>query len=172
MLAGESLDLLALLVDNLGGIGNVMVNELLVHLVDEGSQEEDGGGDKRQTPEWDDLDQVVRDEGSNARSNGHEQVLSEEDLLCLDNEKVDELVDVTNHRVQSLPRYCVVFSGTDSRGKANRQDSLATSFCQDSETKHHIGDLEGISDDVEVSSSEDECDDKTIGNCRGSWVLP
>lgn len=64
MVAGEVLDLLALLVDNIGGIGNVVIDKLLVGLVDEGCEEEDGSGDKRQTPEWDDLDQVVREKGT------------------------------------------------------------------------------------------------------------
>lgn len=65
MLAGEGLDLLGLIVDDLGGAGEVVIDELLVGLVDKGSKEEDGGGDKRQSPEWYNLDEVVREECGN-----------------------------------------------------------------------------------------------------------
>jgi hypothetical protein len=64
-MASELLDLLGLGVDHIGGILEMVVDELLVRLVDERSEEEDGGGDQGKAPEWDDLDQVVREESSN-----------------------------------------------------------------------------------------------------------
>jgi hypothetical protein len=42
----------------------VMVDQLLVGLVDEGPEEEGGGGDKGETPEGDDLDEVIGEEGT------------------------------------------------------------------------------------------------------------
>lgn len=59
MLGGQVLDLDGLLVDDVGCVVQVVVNELLVGLVDEGSEEEDGGCDQRHAPKWNDLDQVV-----------------------------------------------------------------------------------------------------------------
>ena len=64
VVARELLDLLGLCVDHVGGILEVVVDELLVRLVDERGEEEDGGGDEGETPEWDDLDQIVRQESS------------------------------------------------------------------------------------------------------------
>ena len=63
-MASELLDLLGLLVDNAGGIGDVVVDELLVGLVDERCEEEDRGRDESKTPQWDDLNQIVGEEGT------------------------------------------------------------------------------------------------------------
>lgn len=64
VVTGELLNLLGLLVDDIGGIFDVMVNDLLVSLIDERRKEEGRGGDECKTPQWDDLDQVVRGEGT------------------------------------------------------------------------------------------------------------
>jgi hypothetical protein len=65
MVAGEFLDLLGLGVDDVGCVLDVVVNQLLVRLVDERGEEDDRGGDQGEAPEWDDLDQVVREESAN-----------------------------------------------------------------------------------------------------------
>lgn len=59
VVSGKLLDLAGLLVGNIGSLVEVVVNELLVGLVDEGSKEQNGGSDKREAPEWNDLDQIV-----------------------------------------------------------------------------------------------------------------
>jgi hypothetical protein len=64
VVACELLDLLGLLVDHVGGVLEVVVDKLLVGLVDERAEEEDGCGDQGKAPEWDDLDQVVGQESS------------------------------------------------------------------------------------------------------------
>ncbi len=64
VLTGERLDLLGLGVDNVRGIGKVVIDELLVRLVDERSEEENRGRNERKTPQWDELDQEVRQEGT------------------------------------------------------------------------------------------------------------
>ena len=61
-MGSELLDLLGLLVDDVGRISDVVVDELLVRLVDERCEEEDRGGDKSKTPNRDNLDQVVGEE--------------------------------------------------------------------------------------------------------------
>ena len=64
MVAGELSDLLSLLVCNIRSLVEVLVDELLVRLVDKGCKEQNEGRDERETPEWDKLNQVVRDEGT------------------------------------------------------------------------------------------------------------
>ena len=65
MVAGELLDLFGLLVDNVGGVLDVVVNEFFIRLVDKRAEEEDRGGDESEAPEWNDLDQVVGEESAN-----------------------------------------------------------------------------------------------------------
>jgi hypothetical protein len=65
VVAGKLLDLLGLLVDNIGGIVDVVVDELFIRLVYEWAEEEDGGRDESKTPEWDDLNQIVGQKSSN-----------------------------------------------------------------------------------------------------------
>ncbi len=43
MVAGKLLDLIGLLVDNIRGIADVVVDKLLIGLVDKWGEEEDGG---------------------------------------------------------------------------------------------------------------------------------
>jgi hypothetical protein len=62
MVAGELSDLFGLLVCNVRSLREVLVDELLVRLVDKRRKEQNGGRDKRETPEWDKFDQVVGDE--------------------------------------------------------------------------------------------------------------
>ena len=64
MVAGELLDLLGLLVDDVRSILEVVVDELLICLVNERAEEEDRGGEEAEAPEWDNLDQVVGQESS------------------------------------------------------------------------------------------------------------
>ena len=73
VVAGELLDLLGLLVDNVGGVGNVVIDELLVSLVDERSKEEDGGEEESKAPKWDNLDQVVGEESTEESLNRSQQ---------------------------------------------------------------------------------------------------
>ena len=63
-MAGELLDLFGLLVDDGGDIVQVGIDELLVGLVDERRDKQDGSREEAEAPEWDNLDQVVGDEGS------------------------------------------------------------------------------------------------------------
>lgn len=57
-------DLLLLLVDYVGSVAQVLVNQILVRLVDEGCEEYGGGSNHRKTPEWYYLDKVVGDEST------------------------------------------------------------------------------------------------------------
>ena len=64
MLTRKRLDLVGLFVGNVGNLGEVVIDKLLVGLVDQWGEEKDGIGEQDQTPEWNDLDEVVREESS------------------------------------------------------------------------------------------------------------
>ncbi len=94
------------------------VDKLLVGLVHERSEEEYRGTYQGQAPEWNNLDQIVRDEstderlefvsdayktgGSRAYSARNENVLCENNALGFNDEEVDKLMNVANERVESL----------------------------------------------------------------------
>ena len=63
-MAGDLLDLLGLLVDNLRDAGEVVIDQLLVSLVDEWAEEESRGGDEGKTPERHDFDKEIGEEGA------------------------------------------------------------------------------------------------------------
>lgn len=64
VVASQLTNLLGLLVCDIGSLGDIVVDNLLVGLVDEWCNEGDDGGKESQTPEWNKLDQEVGDEGS------------------------------------------------------------------------------------------------------------
>ena len=118
MVVGHILHLAGLGVDDLGGVGQVGVDDLLVVDVDERAQVGQRGSDERQTPEGDDLDQPVGEEGSGAGGYGDGDVLGEEDTLEFDDEEVDELFDIFERGFKGLPRDGVVAFGAEGRGEA------------------------------------------------------
>lgn len=63
-LLGSITELGGLGVDDVAGLAEVLVDELLVLLIYERGEEEDGGEDQGQSPVGDDLDEIVGDEGS------------------------------------------------------------------------------------------------------------
>jgi len=88
VVSSELFDLCSLLRDHVAGIGELLVNDLLVLDVDEGSKVEGNGGDQGKAPEWDPLDQEVGDEGRDESQKSGPEVLGEEDSLKLDNKEV------------------------------------------------------------------------------------
>ena len=65
MLAGDLSKLLTLGVDDIAGLLQVVVDELLVCLVNEGCKEDDGGGDQGKAPVRDNLDKPVGEKSTN-----------------------------------------------------------------------------------------------------------
>lgn len=63
-MAGKLSDLFGLLVGNIRSLVEVLIDDLLVRLIDKRREEQNEGRDKRETPEWDKLDQIVGDEGT------------------------------------------------------------------------------------------------------------
>ena len=63
MLSSHIADLRGLSRGEVLGVSKMCVDELLVLQVDEWAEEEERVEDESETPEWDELDQPVRDEG-------------------------------------------------------------------------------------------------------------
>ena len=63
MMDGEVANLLGLLADDLAGVVQVVVDELLVGDVGERGEVDDGGEEEGQAPGWGDLDEEVGQEG-------------------------------------------------------------------------------------------------------------
>lgn len=106
--------------------------------------------------------------GQRSYSSGGTDVLSKEDTLGLDDEEVDELVDIANHAVKRRSRDRVVSAGAQLRGEAVVENELAGGLGADGDGESHPGQLERPTDHIEVSSGEDEGDDRDIGNSRGT----
>lgn len=63
MLGGKIAHLGSLVADDVARVGDVLINELLVLDINEGSQEDDAVGNQSETPQGDPLDKPVADEG-------------------------------------------------------------------------------------------------------------
>jgi hypothetical protein len=92
--------------------------------------------------------------------------------LRLNDEEVDELMNITNRVVNGLPRQDVVFSWANLRCKTLLEEHLARNFSRHRDTERHPGELEGISEQVQVSASEDRADDSDVCDGRSTRVLP
>lgn len=200
VLAGHAAQLLGLGVNHISSLSQVVVDQLLVGGVDQRGEEGDGGCDKSKTPVGNNLDQVVREEsrecnlkrklvkriksllGAHVRkweeskfhtySNGCPDVLSKENALGLNDKEVDELVDIANQSIEGLARNGVVLARSQLASQTVAKDSLAGNLGEDGDTQGHPGELEGISDNIEVSNRKDERDDSGISDTRGTGVVP
>jgi len=172
VLAGDGAELVRLLGDDLAGAVELGVNEFLVGGVQEGDHEESSSGDQGKAPEGNDLDEVVGDEGADESSSRNTNVLSEDDALSLNDEKVDELVDVSYGGIERLSGDDEVTSGAELGSEAVAEDELAGKLCKDGGAKHHPGKLQAVSQNIEVAGSEDEGNDGAVGDSRSTRVVP
>lgn len=67
---GDALELFSLGANNILCILNVVIDQLLVGGVDQGHSKEEGGGNERKAPVWDDLDEPVRQESADGNLDG------------------------------------------------------------------------------------------------------
>jgi hypothetical protein len=81
-------------------------------------------------------------------SSGSSNVLSKDDSLSLNDEKVDELVNVPNKGVQGLTRNCVVSSRANLSGQTIVENNLAKNLSENGHTKHHPRSLETPSENI------------------------
>lgn len=99
-------------------------------------------------------------------------VLGEEDALSLNDKEVDELVDISDQSVEGLAGDGVVLARTQLAGQTVAKDGLTGDLSEDGDAQSHPGELERVSEDIEVSDGEDEADDGGKGNARGTGVVP
>ena len=64
MVAGELLNLLSLLVYNISSMADVVVDDLFIRNVDKRDEEHNRSTNQAHSPEWNNLDQIVGEEGS------------------------------------------------------------------------------------------------------------
>ena len=131
MLACEVSNLTRLLVDSFLGVGEVVVDELLVAGIDQGAEVSDGSADEAEAPEGHDIDEVIGEErgGAGGKSVGH--VLGEQDALELDDEEVQQLLDVFERGFEGFAGDGVIALGTEAGGEALRNDKFASDFDND-----------------------------------------
>jgi hypothetical protein len=79
-------------------------------------------------------------------------------------------VHVTKDTINSLAAHGVVSARTELRSEAIVKDKLSGGLGGNGNTESHPGELEGPSDDVKVSGSEDEGDDGGVGDSRGTCL--
>ena len=118
---------------------DVVVNELLIHDVDQGTEEEDGVAKEGHAPHWEKLDEVVGEKGSSEGLSmlvhsltlgvltyraSDRNTLSKHDPLSLDNEEVDELLKIIEGLFQCLFWDLVVFARTNGSSDATVHDCL------------------------------------------------
>ena len=94
MLAGEILQLIGLAVSDLRGVIDMVIDEVLIGHVDQGTHIDARGCDEGQAPEWNHLDEPVGKKGRGKAGNSVDDIFGKEDTLELNDEEVDELLDV------------------------------------------------------------------------------
>jgi len=79
-------------------------------------------------------------------------------------------VHVSYGGIEGLLCEDVVATRANLGSQATVQDQLAGDFSQDGGAEGHVGQLECISEDVEVASSKNEGDDGNVGNGGGACI--
>ena len=64
VVASKLLDLLGLLVHNVGSMADVVIDNLLIADIDQRAEEHNRSTNQAHSPEWNNLDQIVGEEGS------------------------------------------------------------------------------------------------------------
>lgn len=105
--------------------------------------------------------------GTNRNRSG--DVLRKQDALGLNDEKIDELVDITNNGIQCLLGDRVVLPGAKLRSESVVDEGFTGSLGGDGDGKDHPCKLERPPEHIEVPNREDERNDGRIGNGRGTW---
>ncbi len=105
-------------------------------------------------------------------NNGGSNILGEEKSLGFDDEEVDQLIEITGHAVQGLLWQGVVSAWAELRDETGVEESLSGNLSGSGQTECHPGDLEGITKEIEVASTEDEKHNGDVGNGGSTWVLP
>lgn len=78
-------------------------------------------------------------------------------------------MNVSEHRVERFARDRVVFAGSQLGSQTLVQDGLSGNLGKDGNAQSHPGQLEAVSQEIEVSSHEDDRDDTGVGDSRGTY---
>lgn len=133
MLGGQVFDLVGLLTNDLSKMFELSINHLLVLNVDERTNKDDDGAEQGKSPERKELDQVVGNEGREEGSASDNDILSKDDALGFDDEKVDKIFEVIERGLKGLFWDLVVPSRTDSARHTGSSHQFARHFC----SSHH-----------------------------------
>jgi hypothetical protein len=118
------------------------------------------------------LNEEVRDQRSEERSNGNINVLGEDNALRLDDEKVDKLLDIVQETLQGRLGDSEVLARPELGCDTLSKSGLSSDLCRSSTAKHDPSRLEDVADDVEVTGGEDEDDSGGERNTGCAGVLP
>jgi len=105
-------------------------------------------------------------------SNGDIDILSKQNPLRLNHEEVDELLNVVGHALQRGLGDGKVSSWPELGGEAPSESRMPNDFRSGRSTKCHVGELEEVADQVEVSGSEDEGNSESESDTGCARVLP
>lgn len=154
LLLGNAANLGGLSLNDVRGVLDVLIDQLLIGDVDQGQDEGENSAKDGKTPVRNQLRKVVADEGkdsglqcqlryngsctsgrTNSNRNGH--VLHKQDTLRLNDDEVDKLMSVTNEAVDGLTRHRIVSTRAKLRGKAVVKQELAHHLSRDGDAKSH-----------------------------------
>lgn len=108
----------------------------------------------------------------NTYSGRNSNILDEENTLRLNDEEVDKLVDVRGEGIECRLGNGIILLWAKLRSKPGGQDWLSSNLSQHSHSQCHICNLECVSEDIEISGSEDKRDNGGEGNAGGSGIVP
>jgi len=94
MVSSKVTDLGRLGLDDVSGMVDVFIDEVLVLNIDKWAKEGNDSSKKSKTPEWKQLDEEVGDEGAQKGTDCHPDILNEYNALEFNDDKVDQLLDV------------------------------------------------------------------------------
>lgn len=96
-------------------------------------------------------------------------ILHKQNSLRLNDKKVDKLVDIADKLVEGSSRNGVVSTRAHLSGQTMIEDGLASDFSGDSHRQSHGRQFESPAEHIEVSSHEDEGDNRSV--CDGGGAL-
>jgi len=104
--------------------------------------------------------------------NSSVDVLSKDDPLELNDEKVHQLLEIAHHAVQSLAWDGVVLARTHLAGEALAERELTGNLGGGRDAEHHPGEPERIAGNGQVAEGEDGEHDAGVADGRRTRVLP
>jgi len=156
VLGGDTLRLLNLLVDSIGGTLNVGVNGILILEIDERESEEADVGNKNKGPKRKKFDEEVADQRKSKRCNGIAKVLHKKNALEFQDDKVEEIVSLGEQDLKVLTGNNVIFLGSELGHETGSRNGASGPFHQGNDCKSNVQSLERVTEDIDEVTEEDE----------------